>query len=214
MASGRYASIVGCHVLATLAAERADQLALIGEVLAAIVKVDPIAVPRKRYIGGMTIEPRRREDMHTVNRHPLRLVDRGSVAVVDLVVVFDVERDRTPIVEHHRHARLGEVLDGAERAVLNAHAAFVLEEHDPVAGFERAAPALGGDRYVFAQFTSRAQPVARAHVEVMHGVVGVGEDDPAGVGMRQTVPVPAVDQIGAGLFTTDGRMHLPGVVIG
>ena len=38
------------------------------------------------------------------------------------------------IVEHDCHASAGDTLDNAERSVLHAHAALVLEEHDAVAG--------------------------------------------------------------------------------
>ncbi|MCY1170355.1 hypothetical protein D9M73_104230 [compost metagenome] len=162
----------------------------------------------------MAIEPRRREHMDAVDGYPLRLVDRGGVAVIDLVIVLDVERDRAPIVEHHRHACLREGLDGAERSILHAHAALVFQEHDPVAGRECTATAFCCNRDGLAQLARRAQPVARCKVKVMHGVIGVGEDDPAGVGMRLTITVPAVDQIGAGPLSRLGRVHMPSVVIG
>ncbi len=71
--------------------------------------------------------------MRAVNRHPLRLVDGSSIAVIDLVIVLHIKRDRSSVIELHRHARGGEALYPAERAVLHAKLAFVLQEHDSVA---------------------------------------------------------------------------------
>ena len=46
--------------------------------------------------------------------------------------------------------------------------------------------------YICAQFTGVAQPFARGEVEVAHLVIGVGEDDPALVGIGTALRIPAV----------------------
>lgn len=52
---------------------------------------------------------------------------------------------------------------------------------------------LQGD--VVAKLLARSQPTPRRLVEQRHLVIGVGEDDPASVGLGLTLPIPAVDQI-------------------
>jgi len=70
--------------------------------------------------------------MGAVYRHALRLVDGRRIAVIDLVVVFQVEGDGTAIVGAHRHGFFANLLDGPERTVLHAKAALVLQEHDAI----------------------------------------------------------------------------------
>lgn len=43
--------------------------------------------------------------MHAIDRHTLRLVDRRGIAVIDIGIVLQIEGYRSPIVEHHCHAR-------------------------------------------------------------------------------------------------------------
>jgi hypothetical protein len=44
----------------------------------------------------MAVHPGRGEHMRAVHRHALRLVDGGGVAVIDMGVVFGIERDLRP----------------------------------------------------------------------------------------------------------------------
>ncbi|MBB4633948.1 recombinase family protein [Sphingosinicella soli] len=57
--------------------------------------------------------------------------------MVDIGVELGVEAYGSTIIEHHRHAGLSDALDPAERAVLDAHALLVPQEHHPVAARER-----------------------------------------------------------------------------
>jgi len=74
--------------------------------------------------------------MGAIHGHALRLVDRGGIAVVDAIVVLQVERDIAAVIGADGHALRADLLDGPERAVLHAKAALVLQEHDAVAGGE------------------------------------------------------------------------------
>ncbi|CAA0093309.1 Uncharacterised protein [Starkeya nomas] len=138
--------------------------------------------------------------MGAVYGHALRLVDRGGIAVVDLVVVLQVERDIAPVVGADGHALGADLLDGAERAVLHAKAALVLQEHDAIAGREGPHTAFGGDMHIRAKFTCITHFLAGGLIERAHVVVGVGEDDAALVGRFLPVAVPAADQIVARLL--------------
>src|SRR3546814_2510960 len=67
-----------------------------------------------------------------------------------------------------RHA-----LDFPQRAVLHAHAAPVLEEHDAVAAGEVARAPLRRYTHVLPQLAGVAQPIARGLVQIAH--LGIGE---------------------------------------
>ena len=45
----------------------------------------------------------------------------------------------------------------------------------------------------------------------MHGIIGMGENKPAGIGMRLSVAVPPIDQIGAGLLAALSGMDMAGL---
>ena len=66
----------------------------------------------------------------------------------------------------------------AERAVLYAKAAFVLQEHDAIPAGEAAVAALDRHTHLIAQIAGGPHPLARSLVEGADLVIGVGEDDP------------------------------------
>ncbi len=199
--------IVGRHILRPLAAQRADKLAGVGEVVAAIMELHALAMPRQRHIGRMAVHPRRRQHMRLIDSHPLRFVDGGSIAMIDMGIVLEVERHRSAIVEPHRHAVGRHPLDLAQQTVLHAKPALVLEEHDAVAAGELPRAALGRHAHVVAQFARRAQPIARGQVQVTHLRIGMGEDDPGLVRIGAALRVPSVDQLGPGLLARVRRLH-------
>mgnify|MGYP001583534084 CR=1 FL=1 len=80
--------------------------------------------------------------MRLIDRHALRLVEGGGIAVIDMGIVLEVERDLPAIVHLHRHALGADALQRAQRSVLHAKAAIVAEEHDPITGREIAPAAL------------------------------------------------------------------------
>lgn len=65
------------------------------------MQVRAVAVTGQRDIAAMGVHARRRQDVGAIHRHALRFVDRGGIAVVDLVVVLEVEGDGTAIVGTH-----------------------------------------------------------------------------------------------------------------
>src|SRR3546814_2125480 len=51
----RVAAVIRRHILRPLAPQRAGELAIIGKVIAAIMELHAVAVPRQRHIGRMKI---------------------------------------------------------------------------------------------------------------------------------------------------------------
>jgi hypothetical protein len=153
--------------------------------------------------------------MRPVHRHALRLVDRRGIAVIDVRIVLGVEGDAAAIVGAHGHALRAHLLDGAQRAILDAKAALVAQEHDAVAAGELTLAALGRDR---ARRRPDRQPrthlSARGVIEFAHLVIGVGEDDARIAGAGLPVAIPALDQIAARCLPRLGNMHHAVFVIG
>ena len=148
----------------------------------------------------MGVHARCRQNMGAIDRHALRLVDGRGIAVVDPVVVLEVERDIPPVIGAHRHGLRADLFDGPERAVPDAKPAFVLQEHDAIPAGEAARAPLDRQTNLLAQITGRSHPLARGLIEGAHLVVGMGEDDAAMVRGGLPVAVPAVDQIVARLL--------------
>src|SRR3546814_10059589 len=115
-------------------------------------------------------------------------------------------RDGSADVQCYGHSCSRDALDRAQRAVLDAHAAFVSQKHDPVAlGKIALAPLrLNGD--VFAQLVTGAHPVAGSVVERPHLVVGVGEDNATVGRCGLPLAIPALDQLAACALARLGRM--------
>ena len=143
------------------------------------MQLHAVAVPRQGDIAAVGIHAGRRQHMGAVYRHALCLVDRRGIAMVDLVVVLEVEAHGSAIVGLHGHGLRADLLDGAERAVLHAKATLVLQEHDAIPAGEISRAALDRHMHLIAQITGGPHPPARRLVEGAHLVVGVGEDDPA-----------------------------------
>src|SRR3546814_4681775 len=117
-------------------------------------------------IGRMTVHPRRRQHMRLIDRHALRFVDGGGIAMIDMGIVLEVERDPPAIVEPHRHAVGGHALDLAQRAVLHAKAALVFQEHDAVAAGELPCPPFGRHAHRSEEHTSELQSLMRTSYAV------------------------------------------------
>src|SRR3546814_3662920 len=85
-------------------------------------------MPAERDIGAVRIEPWGSENMGSVYRHALCLVDGGRIAMVDIGIGFEVDRDTPAVVEPHFEPVARRLFDRAKRAVL--HAQFTRsEEH-------------------------------------------------------------------------------------
>ena len=93
--------VVRRHILRAIARQGADKPVLIGKIVAAIMQLHAVAVPRQGDIAAMGIHARRRQHMGAVYRHALRLVDGRRIAVVDLVIILEVELHGSAIVGLH-----------------------------------------------------------------------------------------------------------------
>jgi hypothetical protein len=145
--------------------------------------------------------------MGVVYRHALRLVDRRRIAMVDPVVVFEVELHGSVIVDLHGQGLRADLLDGPERAVLHAKAALVLQEHHAIPAGEISRAAFDAQADVIAEIARGPHPLARCLVDGAYLVVGVGEDDPAALRRGLPVAVPALDQIAARLLAGLSLMY-------
>src|SRR5579859_2262461 len=115
--------------------------------------------------------------MGAVYRHALRLVDGRGIAVVDAIIILDVEANGSAIVGLHGHGLRIDLLDGPERAVLYAEAALVLQEHHTIPARKVSRAALDRHAHLITQIAAVPHPLARGLVESSDFVVGVGEDD-------------------------------------
>ena len=127
----------------------------------------------------MGIHARRRQHMDTVHGHALRLVDGRGIAMVDPIVILEVEVHGSAIVGLNGHGLRAHLFDGAEGAVLHAKATFVLQEHDAIPAGEAAVAALDRHTHLIAQIAGGPHPLARSLVEGPHLVIGMGEDNAA-----------------------------------
>ncbi|GAA4035562.1 hypothetical protein GCM10022281_14970 [Sphingomonas rosea] len=96
--------------------------------------------------------------------------------MVDLRIVLEVEGDGPAVVEQHGHVGGANALHPAKAAILDAEAAFVVEEQDPVPGSEDTLTTLGPHLHLFAQLSGLAQPLAGKLVELLDLVAGVAQD--------------------------------------
>src|SRR3546814_20920270 len=99
----------------------------------------------------------------------------SDLTVIDGGIVLRIERDGSAVVQCYGHSCSRDALDRAQRAVLDAHAAFVSQKHDPVALGKIALAPHRLNGHVFAKIVTGAHPVAGRVVESSHLVVGVCE---------------------------------------
>ena len=111
--------IVAGHVLAPVARHGADELALVGEVVAPVMELHVITMPRHADIGAVAVHAGGGEDVGVIDGHALRLMESGGVAVIDRGIVLCVERDPRAAVEPNLHPLGRYLLDRAKRAVLH-----------------------------------------------------------------------------------------------
>ncbi len=117
--------------------------------------------------------------MDAVHSHALRLVDRRGIAMVDPVVILEVEARVSAIAGLHGHGLSADLLNGSERGVLHAKTALVLQEHDAIPGCEGSRAALDRHAHLVAQIARSPHPLARCLIEHANFVIGVSENDPA-----------------------------------
>src|SRR3546814_19165605 len=108
------------------------------------MELHPVTVSRQADISRMAVHAGGGEDVRPIDRHALRFMDGRRIAMIDMGIVFQVERDRSTVVEPDRHMLWRNPLDLTQRAVLHPNPALGLEEHDAVCAGElpRAPPGL------------------------------------------------------------------------
>ena len=75
--------------------------------------------------------------MGAIDCDALALVDRGGIAVIDVVVGPYIDRDAAAAVQPDRDRRALNALDRGKAAVADPELSIVLEEIQPVAGREQ-----------------------------------------------------------------------------
>ena len=121
----------------------AGELALIGEVVPAIVKLHPVPVPRHAHIGAVPVHAGGGEYMGAIDRHALRFMERRRIAVIDIGVILGVEPDLTAIVQLHGHTLGRYPLD--RRELPGRHEPCPLELDGGDGGVEKRLADSGGD---------------------------------------------------------------------
>ena len=134
--------VVRGHILGTVARQDSAEPVLTRKIVTAIMQVYAVAMPRQCDIAAVGIHTRRRQHMDAVDRHALRLVDRRGISMVDAVVILELEAHGSVIVGLHGHRLRIHLFDSPERAVLNAEATLVLQEHDAISNRECSLAAL------------------------------------------------------------------------
>src|SRR3546814_4269611 len=102
-------------ILRVLFRSGADKLALIGEVVAPVMELHPVTVSRQADISRMAVHAGGGEDVRPIDRHALRFMDGRRIAMIDMGIVFQVERDRSTVVEPDRHMLWRNPLDLTQR---------------------------------------------------------------------------------------------------
>src|SRR3546814_16236292 len=82
----------------------------------------------------------------------------SDLTVIDGGIVLRIERDGSAVVQCYGHSCSRDALDRAQRAVLDAHAAFVSQKHDPVALGKIALAPTRTNGAVFAKPVPRRPP--------------------------------------------------------
>jgi hypothetical protein len=113
----------------------------------------------------MGVHARRRQHMGAVYRHALSLVDGRGIAMVDPIIVLEIEANGSAIVGLHGHGLRADLFDGSQRAVLHAKATLVLQEHDAVPAGEVALAALDRQVHLIAQIAAAPHSLARCLVQ-------------------------------------------------
>ena len=83
------------------------------------MELHPITMPRQPDIGSVAVHPRCRQHMRPIDRYTLRFVNGSGIAMIDMGIVFQVERDRSPVIEPHLNAIGRYALDLPQRADLH-----------------------------------------------------------------------------------------------
>src|SRR3546814_10806126 len=88
------------------------------------MELHPVAIPRQRHIGRMAVHAGGGEDMRPIDRHALRFIDGGGIAMIDMGIIFQVERDRSPVIEPRSEEHTSEL----QSLMRNSYSVFCLKK--------------------------------------------------------------------------------------
>src|SRR3546814_3329241 len=103
--------------------------------------------------------------MRAIDRHALGLVDRSGITVIDMRIALEIDGDASAIVEPNGQCGRRGILDGAERSILHAEIAFILQEQDAVVVGKLAHTTLGAHRNILAELAMRGEALAGRLIE-------------------------------------------------
>jgi hypothetical protein len=214
-------TVVAGEVLAAVAREGAVEMMAIDEGLTVGVEIDTLAVAGHRDVGRVTIHQRVGQGVGAVHSGALALVDGDRVAVADVLVLPRMEGDGTAVVEADGEALGCGVLDGPQRAVLDAEGlgaavevgdlltlVVVAEEHDAVAG--GVVPAADRDGGL-GELAGCMAGVAHGVVEAAGVGVAVGDDELGPGRVLGAVGHVARHELGAGAGAGVGPVQAAGL---
>src|SRR3546814_2721967 len=95
--------IIRRHILRPLARQGADKLALIGEVGAPVMELQPVTVSRQADIRRMALHAGGGGGGRPVDPPAPRFMDGRRIAMIDMGIVFQVDSDRSALVTPDRH---------------------------------------------------------------------------------------------------------------
>ena len=159
----------------------------------------------------MAIQTRRRQHMRVVDRDALSLMDGGGVAIIDMGKILQIEGDVPAIIEVNGEAGLADLGQFPQHAIFNFQPPVILEDHHPLANGEVASANLKIEGDVVSQFVGAFETLPRLIIEGVTLVIGVNQNDPAGIWALEPILVPPVDQLPARLRTR--RSPLNGVMV-
>src|SRR3546814_16310625 len=108
---------------------RSGELALVGEVVATVMELHPVAMPRQRHIARMAVHAGGGEDIRPIDRPALRSIEGGGIAMIDRGIIFQVARDRPPVLITPRHAVRPYAIHLPLRAVTPPNDTLGLRDH-------------------------------------------------------------------------------------
>ncbi len=169
------AGILKSHAAHPLPGQLTYESIVGAEFVGRIEQVRILTVPGERDVGRRSIHIAAAEHVGAIDRHTLRLVDRGCVAVIERVVNGQIHAERPLVVESHLHARTLDSLDRGKRTVGDPEGTVILQEVDPVSLRERARAVLGFKRVILAELARLAAHAAREIVQRVHVPASVGQ---------------------------------------
>ncbi|SOE74727.1 substrate-binding protein [Burkholderia sp. OK233] len=160
-------------------------------------------VPGHRDIGQLGVHALRGQYIRAIDRHPLTLVDRERVAVIEMAILRRVDRESPVVVEAHMQhgaarfpvSRCIDPFDGGQCSVLHLHHVLVLQEHDALAGGDRNLPVFGSHGLFGTQLAGGPPQFAHARIQRVALFVGMRQQQLGFAGAGMAIILPLRDQL-------------------